>query len=219
MSATVCWSVKGGSGTTVVAACLALTNPVSQLLVDLDGDLPGALGLPEPAGQGLSDWFATDLPAASIEDLAVDLDATTRLIPRGSSPIPPASPRWDDLADWMRTTVFDVVVDAGAGALHPALHADRAGATLLLVTRACYLGLRRAASASPRPDGIVLVAEPGRSLQPRDVEHCIGAPVLATLDVDPAVARAVDAGLLLSRLPRVVGRSLRLPRPTAPVRP
>ena len=57
----------------------------------------------------------------------------------------------------------------------------------------------------------MLIDEPGRALRPRDVEHSIGAPVVATLALDPAVARAVDAGLLLSRIPRVVARSLRLP--------
>ena len=85
MSATVCWAVKGGSGTSVVAACSALTNPLTRLLVDLDGDQPSVLGLPEPAGQGLGDWFATDLAGRAIEDLGVELDATTRLVARGPS--------------------------------------------------------------------------------------------------------------------------------------
>ena len=52
MPVTVCWSVKGGSGTTVVAATLALSCPTASLLVDLDGELPAVLGLPEPSGQG-----------------------------------------------------------------------------------------------------------------------------------------------------------------------
>ncbi len=59
---TACWSLKGGSGTTVVAAGLALSiqrrigRPV--LLVDLAGDLPAALGLPEPTGPGVAEWLA-----------------------------------------------------------------------------------------------------------------------------------------------------------------
>ena len=211
MSATVCWAVKGGSGTSVVAACSALTNPLTRLLVDLDGDQPSVLGLPEPAGQGLGDWFATDLAGRAIEDLGVELDATTRLVACGAAPIASDSPRWAELAEWLATTPFDVVVDAGTGDLQPELAAGRAGTTLILVTRPCYLALRRAARARPRPDGVVLIDEPGRALRPRDVEHSIGAPVVATLALDPAVARAVDAGLLLSRIPRVVARSLRLP--------
>ena len=57
----LCWSAKGGSGTTVVAAALALV--LSQrhptLLIDLGGDSPAALGIAEPHGPGLADWFAS----------------------------------------------------------------------------------------------------------------------------------------------------------------
>jgi hypothetical protein len=56
---------------------------------------------------------------------------------------------------------------------------------------------------------VILVDEPGRSLGQRDVEHAIGAPVEAVVSVDPSVARAVDAGLLASRLPRLMTRALR----------
>jgi hypothetical protein len=55
----------------------------------------------------------------------------------------------------------------------------------------------------------VLLAEPGRALDATDVESVIGAPVVAQVSVDPAVARAVDAGLLASRLPRGLERALR----------
>ena len=58
---TVCWSPKGGSGTTVVAASLALVLAQREggaLLVDLAGDVPAALGMPEPSGQGAVDWLA-----------------------------------------------------------------------------------------------------------------------------------------------------------------
>jgi hypothetical protein len=34
-------------------------------------------------------------------------------------------------------------------------------------------------------------------------------PVEATVAIDPAIARAVDAGLLAARLPRSLGRDLR----------
>ena len=44
MTLTVCWSAKGGSGTTVVAAAFALGSSIDSLLVDLDGELPAALG-------------------------------------------------------------------------------------------------------------------------------------------------------------------------------
>ena len=75
MTLTVCWSAKGGSGTTVVAAALALGSTIDSLLVDLDGELPAALGVPEPSGQGLSDWFASDAPERAVLDLAVKVAA------------------------------------------------------------------------------------------------------------------------------------------------
>ncbi len=57
-----CWSTKGGSGTTVIAAALALSRAnsgTSVRLVDACGDLPAALGIAEPSGPGLTDWLAT----------------------------------------------------------------------------------------------------------------------------------------------------------------
>lgn len=55
---------------------------------------------------------------------------------------------------------------------------------------------------------MVLLAEPGRALGPADLEECLGVPVTAEVAVDPAVARAVDAGLLATRLPRRLSRDL-----------
>jgi hypothetical protein len=48
------------------------------------------------------------------------------------------------------------------------------------------------------------VAEAGRALDARDVLHVTGRVVVAVVDHTPIVARAIDAGLLLSR-----GRVLR----------
>lgn len=59
-----------------------------------------------------------------------------------------------------------------------------------------------------RPDGVVLVTEPGRALTAADVEAVLIAPVLAEIAIDPAVARTIDAGLLTARLPRALARSL-----------
>ncbi len=91
-----------------------------------------------------------------------------------------------------------VVVDGGTDATLPE------GTTAsLLVIRACYLALRRALQrAGPRPDGVILVDEAGRSLTSRDIEDVLGVPVLATFPVAPAVARMIDAGLLSGRPPR-----------------
>ena len=66
-----------------------------------------------------------------------------------------------------------------------------------------------------RPDGVVLVEEPGRSLTAADVARAVGAPVVARIDVDPAIARAVDAGLLAARLPAAMVKSLQSVRDAA----
>ena len=86
----VCWSVKGGSGTTVVAASLALTysrrGAAPVLLVDLAGDLPAVLALPEPEGPGAADWLAADadVAAQALERLCVPVVDGLELIPSGS---------------------------------------------------------------------------------------------------------------------------------------
>jgi hypothetical protein len=59
-----------------------------------------------------------------------------------------------------------------------------------------------------RPTAAVLVAEPGRALRSSAVSRAIDATVIAEVAVDPAVARAVDAGLAVARLPRLLRRSL-----------
>jgi len=79
----------------------------------------------------------------------------------------------------------------------------------LLVIRPCYLALRRASVAPITPSGVVVVHEPGRALGADDVEDVLGVPVVAEVPYDPAVARAVDSGLLAQRLPRGLERSLR----------
>ena len=60
-----------------------------------------------------------------------------------------------------------------------------------------------------RPTGVVLVAEAGRAITAPDVEDALGVPVVAEVLVTDAIARAVDAGLLASRLPRSLVRDLR----------
>ena len=52
-------------------------------------------------------------------------------------------------------------------------------------------------------------SEPGRSLGARDVEDVLGVPVLAVVEARTATARAVDAGVLASRMPDTLARPLR----------
>jgi len=209
----VCWSVKGGSGTTVVAASLALTysrrGAAPVLLVDLAGDLPAVLALPEPEGPGATDWLAADadVAAQALERLCVPVVDGLELIPIGSCTHGDvAAGRWTEMAGWLAARQGTVIVDTG-GPPDPALVA--AAATSLLVIRPCYLAARKAARLQPVPaTGIVLVTEPGRALGRRQIESAVGVVVIAEIPLDPSIARAVDAGLLAARLPMTLSRPL-----------
>lgn len=121
--------------------------------------------------------------------------------------------RGDLLAGLLAADARPIVADCGTpfsnGADPAALTLAASASVSLLVLRPCFLALRRAAAAPLRPSGAVLVTEPGRALGRRDVEDVLGCPVRAEVAWDPVVARAVDAGLLASRLPRTLARGLR----------
>ncbi|MCU1498558.1 MAG: ATPase involved in chromosome partitioning [Acidimicrobiales bacterium] len=201
------WSVKGGVGATTVAVAAALGASLTPnrpvLLVDLGGDVPACLGVAEPTGPGLADWLAAghDVPPDSLGRLAVPLAPGIELLARGRGRLAPA--RGPVLVQLLAATGRLVVVDAGnvtgsSVAQGFAAEADRS----LLVTRACVLGVRRAIDAPVRPSGVVVVRDAGRALSTADVAAAVGAPVVAELAMDPAVARATDAGLARRRLPR-----------------
>jgi hypothetical protein len=57
--------------------------------------------------------------------------------------------------------------------------------------------------------GVVLVGEPQRALQQADVEDVLGLRVRGAIPWKPAIATAVDAGLLGRRLPSALERGLR----------
>lgn len=207
-----CWSSKGGSGTTVVAAALALLcsrrDAAGALLVDLAGDAPAVLGLAEPTGPGLSGWLAagTDVPADALGRLEEAAVPGLGLLARGPGEL--RVERAEVLTALLAADARTVVADCGADPTGAALVLAAGATRSVLVTRACFLSMRRALTAPLRPSEIVLLTEPGRSLSRLDVEDCIGAPVVAEVAVDPGVARAVDAGLLARRLPRGLAREL-----------
>jgi hypothetical protein len=208
---TVCWSAKGGSGTTVVAAAIALASNRPALLIDLAGDVPAVLGMPDPGTQGVLDWAGAEAPAERLSGLAVRVSPTLEVVPRGGVDrvVPPAPPeRWAELGAWLATCGRFVIVDAGSAVVPPA-GLVQAAERNLLVTRPCYLAMRAAVRQPLRPTAVVLVDEPGRALDAADVEASLGAPVVVTLLLDPAVARAVDVGLLATRLPAGIRRALR----------
>ena len=207
-----CWSVKGGSGTSAVAGGLAVAwageRPV--LAVDLAGDLPAVIGMTAPTGPGVLDWLraGSGVGAAALEALVVDAAPGLRVLHRGDAPdargIDVADGRWRAFVEALSAVGADVVIDAGLVPLPPEV-AARTDASLLVI-RPCFLALRRASTAAEVPTGVVVIAEPGRALGRRDVEQVLGIRTVAEMRLDPAVARAVDAGLLASRLPPSLGQ-------------
>jgi len=209
-----CWSAKGGAGTTVVASALALLLARRSLdgavLVDLAGDVPAALGVADDAPAGVSEWLSIGerVPADGFARLECPAGGGVAIVPRGRGDL--FEGRAHALAALLATDHRPVVVDAGV-VDGPGVAATLAAssATSLLVTRPCFLALRRALAAPVRPSGVVLVVEDGRALAAADVEGALGVPVCAQVLVTPQVARAVDAGILPSRLPRSLEKELR----------
>jgi len=209
-----CWSAKGGAGTTVVASALALLlarrSADGAVLVDLAGDVPVALGLLDDAPSGVTDWLAIGerVPADGLARLERAAGGGVSIVPRGRGPMP--DDRAHALAALLARDHRPIVIDAGV-IDGPGAAATLAAAadTSLLVTRPCFLALRRAIAAPVRPSGVVLVVEDGRALAATDVEGALGVPICAQVLVTPQVARAVDAGILASRLPRSLQRELR----------
>jgi len=187
----------------------------SVVAADFAGDLAAALGVAEPAGPGVLDWLdaGPTVPVESIGRISHRTDGGITIVPRG---------HWGDhsgaasadagqrLAHALRTARSGGSVVADCGTVDcEAMRAFVAAADRsFLVLRPCYLALRRAVRAA-RPTAVVLVNEPERSLHRRDVEDALGVPVAAEIAWEPAIARAVDSGLLSSRLPRGLSRALR----------
>ncbi len=210
------WSPKGGSGTSVVAAAAALliarTEPVR--VADLAGDQPAVFGLAGEPDPGLHDWLRAGphAPTDALEHLSIDVGRNISLLPTGTPDLNGVLPEAGAalavaLDDGTRSTVCD------AGLLdHPALFALAEIADVnIVVVRGCYLALRRGVHhpAIELATGIVLVDEHGRSLGAREVEDVLGVPVLATIEARGSTARAVDAGVLTTRMPERLGRPLR----------
>lgn len=214
------WSAKGGSGVSVVSAALAILSARSRptLLVDLGRDQSSLLALgaaPDrsPSELGVLDWLAAPCPPPdALARLEVPVAPGLSLLPTGRLVAPghpdgPGGPgdgrraeRLHVLARLLGADERAVIVDVGAACHRVEPILARADASIL-VTRACYLALRRPVPAH-HVDRVVLVAEPGRALRRADVDAALPTPVSATVAWDPAVSRAVDAGTILRRLPR-----------------
>ena len=205
MPITAIYATKGGQGVTTTAAALAILTArtgARTLLVDTAHDQPAVLGLPEPTGPGLGDYLQ---PASrtTLAQITTPVAENLDLIHRGDTEIVFAAHTYGQLTGGLGH--YDhVIIDTHNAAYAWTLHVDRR----LLVTRPCYLALRRSA-VTPRPDAVVLITEHERALNATDIETVLGIPITATVTHHPAIARAIDAGLLTTRLPRELARALR----------
>ena len=209
---TILWGAKGGAGTTFVATQLARASTRRALLVDLDGDAARMLGVDQRERPGVRDWLTSEAPTAHLADVLIDVPPATVLLPAATAGAPKCAwrtrpierARWQELAAWCREwgerPDHEVVVDAGTGE-PPAEMVDVADRRLVVIRR-CYLAATRVSELRAVASGIVIVDERGRTLGTDDIANAIGAPIVATIPYDERVARAIDSGLLLTRLPR-----------------
>ena len=259
------WSLKHGVGTTVAAAALALhwaqNTEEGTLLVDLCGDLPYALGVPEPDKPGISDWLAAgdDLESDVLGRLEVNVATGLHMLTRGRRPYPEDA-QFDSLARQLSADHRNVIIDCGCvwthqmnwtkrnqsrrqqssfeetaikpngssgaqskngasvaqGWQHPIQNPNAAVARFLieaadhslLVSRSCFLALRRIARSPYQPSGIILMYEDGRALVASDIADLGSCPIVLQIEMDVAIGRALDAGLLITRLPQRLDKAL-----------
>ena len=166
---------RGGSGTSTVAAALALRTA---------DDVPTALLTHDPTAMAR-------------------LLGTTGPTPPGSEPFAVGPTLTVAGLDGPTDTV--TIIDAGP-AEHATGHLPVDGGRYAVVRGPCYLALATLVSLpSLRPDGVILLGEPGRSLSAVDVSAVLGVPVVATVPVRPSIARLIDAGLLAGRPHEIPG--------------
>ena len=207
---TICWSCKGGSGTSVVAAALAavsaLTTPT--ILVDLAGDQPALLGLTTPE-QGISEWMSNKMQL-EFGDLLMKCGRNLSVAARGGELLPDHnSGDWNYLSralSQIHDQAINIVVDAGISSVSKTLW--EVADTNYLIIRPCYLALRKAVEQNRSTTGVILITGGDRVLTRRDVQSVLKTEVVAEIALDPEIARRVDSGLLHSRIPPALSAAL-----------
>lgn len=168
---------KGGVGASTFRVALALVAAREGLTVALVGDQEDHAAL---CGLAASFVDTDDKRSANVNDkigIFADYDHWLTENPQGSN--------------------FDLMIADGVAS------ADYT----LAVYRPCYLALRHGVHRGPADiDGVVLFDEPQRSLGARDVANVLGVPIIATVQIRSAVSRAIDAGVLPTRLPDALAR-------------
>jgi hypothetical protein len=210
------WSPKGGSGTSVVAAAsgIVVARHEPARIADLVGDQPAVLGLAHDPTPGLRDWLRAgpQAPTEALDRLAVTCGPALSLLPAGAGALDDVAPESGAaLAAALQSSADTTLCDAGRLDSDVLCALAQVADANIVVVRGCYLALRRAVyhPMLEHASGAVLVDEHGRSLGARDVADVLGVPVLATIEARVPVARAIDAGVLTTRMPDSLARPLR----------
>ena len=211
------WSIKGGVGTSVSAAAVAIRLADEErdvVLVDLEGDQPALLGMmsSEADIHGLGDWLrgeteSDDIVAlceqvkpGMVQDGSVWSDCR-KLLRRGADIADNTDPQKIVDALSCLAQSHDVIVDGGLDRLCVRSLITGPHHTAVCVLQPCYLALSRAPTVIGPYDEILLVVPPGRALRKSDIMAALGANNVERIPWDPRVGRAVDAGTIVSMLP------------------
>lgn len=171
---------RGGQGTSSVAAALAVLaagHGPTQLVPDDPRSTAALLGVPITTDEEWAEICPNLVMATNARQVTLQRHPTTTVIDGGRLPNGP----------------FDEA--SSTPQLEPA---ER----YVVLREPCYVALSSLLVTGVRFDGVILLSEPGRALSDRDVTDVLGIPVVASIPVDPAIARTIDAGLLLSSLHR-----------------
>lgn len=172
-------TVKGGQGCTTVAVAFAALNASEGKKVMIFSaapadDLPGVMGFGHTPSKRVTD----NLYYASTETYTE----------KGII----ASSTMHDL---------DLLVIDGGTSVPDIYGTDKT----ILVTQQCYLALRRITLNSDRVsgfDGVVVLTDESRAVGLDDLRSIVPLDIVGTVEMNPSVARAVDAGLLVQRIPK-----------------
>ena len=176
---------KGGAGASTVRCAMALVANAAGMNVLLVGDEDHAAIL--------------GLPVAGVIDMVENITLVESL-----DKVPQAG---IDAADLIIVAHEMMGVEWFDGRETHGHVADKT----IVVVRADYLALRRATQMPvvAASDGFVFVEEAGRSLGVRDVQNVLGVKCLATVPVRSSIARAIDAGVMVTRLHGALARPIR----------
>lgn len=185
MFRTICWrGASGGIGTSTIMHATALELATADLPVYIAGDYDTIpiMGAPSGAHDSLRLRLLTNdtNPVYLVDDSRLGFaelaERETGLLFMSGSLSP-----WDQASFDNPEAPFTIGVVANS-----------------------YLSTRRAAGFQAGDiDAWVLSNISSNALQLRDVERIVYAPVVATVDINPRVARLVDAGLLIDDRSRI----------------